>query len=370
MRLVPTECVRDNTFLAKTIYDDYGRPLLKKGTLLTERILKKLQQLQIYSIYIIDKYSDNEIEDIIKPELRQKCIKSVKDSFHYVEKFYNDEVYSSLTAPKKNKLLKVQQNIIRDMQSIAEDLVENILSNKNILVNLVDIKTLDNYTYQHSVNVTIISIILGLALGLNKKSLSELALGALLHDIGKTFVPKEILLKPSPLTPEEFEYIKRHPYDGYNYINLSPCVPTASKLIILQHHERCNGTGYPDGLTTNDINMLANIVSIADVYDALTSKRPYKEPMCPNDAFEYILSNTDVMFKFDLVMAFSKVIVPYPEGTLVRLSTGDIAVVENCTTPYPLRPTVRIVKSNNKLNEGSVVDLRNALSVVISNIEY
>ena len=265
MRLIPIGCVRPDTYLAKTIYDHEGKPLLKAGALLTKRVIKKLREINIYSIYVIDEYSSSEIQDIIKPELRQKSIKKVHDSFMNLEKLYL-EPYLCASSYKRNEILKKQDSIIKELYNVAYELLDNILSNKNVLVNLVDIKTMDNYTYQHSVNVAVLSIVIGMGLKLNKSRLLDLALGALLHDIGKIFVPKEILLKPGKLTP--------------------------------------------DGISADQINLLANVVSIADVYDALTSDRPYKKPMCPNDAFEYILGNADKMFRFDIVNIFSKVIVP------------------------------------------------------------
>lgn len=369
MRLIPIGCVRAQTYLARTIYDDDGKPLLKAGALLTENIIKKLKEINIYSLYVIDEYSKGEIQDIIKPELRQKSIKVVRDSFMNIEKLYL-EPFEATAPQKRNEIIKKQDHIMRKLHNVAYELLDNILSNKNVLVNLVDIKTMDNYTYQHSVNVAVLSIVIGLGLKLNRSRLLDLALGALLHDIGKIFVPKEILLKPGRLTPEEYDEIKKHPQRGYDYVSKCHFISSVSKMIILEHHERCDGTGYPDGITADEINMLANVVSIADVYDALTSDRPYKKPMCPNDAFEYILGNADVMFRFDLVRIFSKVIVPYPEGTMVKLSNGDIAVVQGIPCSYPLRPVVKVIKSEEKSKEGSIIDLSESLSLVISNVEY
>lgn len=369
MRLIPIGCVRPDTYLAKTIYDHEGKPLLKAGALLTKRVIKKLREINIYSIYVIDEYSSSEIQDIIKPELRQKSIKKVHDSFMNLEKLYL-EPYLCASSYKRNEILKKQDSIIKELYNVAYELLDNILSNKNVLVNLVDIKTMDNYTYQHSVNVAVLSIVIGMGLKLNKSRLLDLALGALLHDIGKIFVPKEILLKPGKLTPEEYDEIKKHPKRGYEYVSKFSFISSVSKIIILEHHEKYDGTGYPDGISADQINLLANVVSIADVYDALTSDRPYKKPMCPNDAFEYILGNADKMFRFDIVNIFSKVIVPYPEGTMVKLSNGDIAIVQGTPCDYPLRPIVKVIKSEEKEKEGSIIDLAESLSLVISNIEY
>lgn len=370
MRLIPIECVRENTYLAKTIYDDNGFPLLKEGVLLTETLLKKLESIYIKYIYIVDKYSSEEIEDIIKPELKQKSILAIKNSFKNIEQLYNSANNNQEAFTNNDDLLKQQDNYIMQIQEVAEELLENILSNDNLLVNLVDIKSMDNYTYQHCINVAILSVVIGLGMKLRKSQLLNLTVGAILHDIGKIFISKNILLKNGALTDEEYSAMKMHPEKGYIYLSNSSCISASAKMVILQHHERYDGLGYPNKLKEDKINKLARIVSVADVYDSLTSDRPYRKALSPNYAFEYIIGNVYSMFDYNVVQTFSKVIVPYPEGTLVRLSNGDIAVVEDTFPEYPLRPTIRIIRSTEKEKEGSLINLANNLSLVISNIEY
>ena len=149
---------------------------------------------------------------------------------------------------------------------------------------------------------------------------------------------------------------------GYNYINKSPSIKSCIKVIALQHHERIDGLGYPNALKGDAINKLAKIVSIADVYDALTSDRCYRRALCASDALEYIMANVNKLFDFKIV--------PFPFGTIVKLSTGDIAVVQETQLNYPLRPVVKIVKSSDSKNEGKLLNLINELSVVINNVEY
>ena len=343
MRLVPIESVRTGSYLGKTIYDNSGRILLKSGVLLTEGLIKKIKQLNIFSIYIEDNYSQSEIEDIIKPELRNKATSIIKDTFNNIEKLSN---LKTLNSREKNKIIKEQED------------------NKNLLVSLVDIKSMDMYTYQHCVNVAVISLVLGIGLQLPKSELIDLCTGALLHDIGKVFIPKDLITKEGPLTYEEFLKIKEHPRLGYDYINKSPSIKSCIKVIALQHHERIDGLGYPNALKGDEINKLAKIVSIADVYDALTSDRCYRRALCASDALEYIMANVN------MVQVFSKIIVPFPFGTIVKLSTGDIAVVQETQLNYPLRPVVKIVKSSDSKNEGKLLNLINELSVVINNVEY
>ncbi|MGH4051768.1 MAG: HD-GYP domain-containing protein [Clostridium sp.] len=370
MRLVPIQCVKPGTYLAKTIFDNDGRILLRDGIALTDNFLKRIKQLQIYSIYITDEYSQTILEDVINPELRQTAIKAIKETFYSFEKY---SLYSNNPNFNENKFSKEKQSYFESIGSIAKDIIDEIISKKNVMINLVDIKSMDNYTYQHSVNVAIISLIIGVQLQLNKHELYTLCMGALIHDIGKVLIPKSIILKPGPLTDEEFITIKEHPTKGYNYLKGSLDISAPSRIVALQHHEKIDGTGYPDKLKNKAISRFARIVAIADVYDALTSDRPYKKAFSPNDAVEFIYSHGNTHFDYEMVKAFSKVVVPYPPGTLVRLSTGDIAVVTIILPNFALRPEVKIIKKGNKPTSkeiGSTISLVSHLNIVIQNIEF
>lgn len=367
MRLVPIECIRKNSLLGKNIYTSDGRCLLKAGVVLTDVILKRIKELQIYSLYIIDEYSSDEIEDIIKPELRQKSIAIIKETFSDIERIAS---VHNFERRNMNQYTKREKKYFKSINQIAEELLDNVLSNRNVLLSLVDIKSMDNYTYSHCVNVAVISIVLGISLNLSKRHLTYLCIGALIHDIGKSFVPSEILQKPDVLTTEEFEVIKKHPKTGYDFLGNFSDLSSHIKLIVLQHHERYDGLGYPDGIIGDEISYLSRIVSIADVYDALTSDRPYKRAMCPSDALEYLMSNTGTLFDYEMISVFCKVVIPFPQGTIVSLSNGDIGVVEQTVPNFPLRPIVKIVKSDLENKIGSKVNLIDTLSVVISNVQY
>lgn len=358
MRLVPIECVRSGSYLGKTIYDDNGRILLRAGVALKETLIKKIKEIEINQIYIVDEYSLEEIEDVIAPELRQKSIKVLKNMFSNLTDFHNT-----------HKIID-KQPYIDSINYIAEELLDNILDNENIMISLVDIKSMDNYTYQHSVNVAIISVVIGVGLKLPRFELLNLCIGALMHDIGKIFIPNEIIKKPSSLTDEEFELIKTHPQKGYDYLFNNYTLSSTSKLIIKQHHERVDGLGYPNRLKDEEIFKLSKIVSIADVYDALTSNRPYRKPIHPNDAVEYIMAHSGTFFDHKLVKIFSNFIVPYPIGTIVELSTGDICVVERNNLRYPLRPIVKVIQSSNTDSIDKIIDLLYILPVVIVEVKY
>jgi len=367
MRLVPIECIRENSLLGKDIYTSDGRCLLKSGVVLTDTILKKVKEFKIFSIYIIDEYSSYEIEDIIKPELRQKSISTIKETFYDIQR-----IASVNNFEKRNikDFTKREKKYFKSINKIAEELLDSVLSNKNVLLSLIDIKSMDSYTYAHSVNVAVISIVIGISLSLSKRNLTYLCIGALIHDIGKSFIPSEILQKPGSLTYEEFEIIKTHPKCGYDFLGEFLTLSSQIKMIVLQHHERFDGLGYPNGITGKKISYLARIVCIADVYDALTSDRPYKRAMCPNDVLEYLMSNAGTLFDYDIINVFCKVVIPFPQGTIVSLSNGDIGIVEETLPNFPLRPIIKIVKSDGLTEIGSKINLIDTLSIVISKIQY
>lgn len=369
MRIIPVEAVHEGSYLAKTIYDNDGRVLLREGVQLTQLMLRRIKMLQILSIYINDEYSDNVIEDIIKPELRQKTIQTIKSTFNSLEKytFYTQRAES---AGQQKELIKSRQKYFQSIGDITATIVDEVLSQNKVLVNIVDIKSADNYTYQHCVNVAILSIIIGIQLQLKRDELYTLCMGALLHDIGKVFIPKEIILKNDKLTQGEFEIIKEHSFKGYEYLKGSFDITAPMRIIVLQHHEKVNGQGYPEQKKGNDIHKLARIVAVADVYDALTSDRPYRRALCPNEALEYIMGGGGSLFDFDVVKAFAKVVVPYPEGTLILLSSGEVGVITENNVLFPLRPKVKIIKSKDSFRISTHIDLAVELNLVIKDIQY
>lgn len=367
MRLVPIQYVKSGSFLAKSIYDDKGAVLLREGVKLTDNYIKRIMQLGIFSMYINDEYSEKEVEDLIKPELRQKAIKTIKDTFYSFDKFNST---SSKNIMDDKKLATEKQNYFKSIGEIVMEIIDELLGRKTVLINVVDIKSLDNYTYQHSVNVAVLSLVLGIQLQLNKKKLYDLCLGALIHDVGKALISNDILLKTDKLTNEEINVIREHTLKGYDFLKGSIDISSIARIIALQHHEREDGKGYPEGRNGDEINELAKIVAVADVYDALTSDRPFRKAMSPNDAVEYIMANGQTQFDYEVVKAFSKTIVPYPEGTVVRLSNGEIAVVEEVFPNFTLRPKVKIIKKKDEKGEDIYIDLRSELGLVISAPEY
>lgn len=342
MRFVPTYCLREDMVLGDNLYNNYGELMLAGGTVLTKEYVRAIHRLQYNGVYIEDDISkDIHILNIINDNVRAQTVKGIKDVFIHFEKG------NPKTA--KTDMKKVKQQI--------ENIVDEIFANRHLMVNMVDMKVFDDYTYYHSVNVAVLSIVLGVALKMDRGELCNLGFAALLHDIGKVFVSREILNKAGKLTPSEFEEIKTHSLLGCNHIKKGYGVAASSYMGILDHHEKYEGGGYPHNLKGQNISWYGRIISIADVYDALTSDRPYRKAMLPSDAMEYVMASNNTQFDPKVVEVFVKKIAPYPIGTCVRLSNGLTGIVVQNYESLCMRPRVRIFMDNDRDVEPYEIDL-------------
>ena len=235
------------------------------------------------------------------------------------------------------------------------------------MLNMIDLRTYDDCTYKHSLRVALISVYMGVVMELNNVDLFQLALSGVLHDIGKMSISKDILNKQGKLTDTEFEEIKKHPSEGVALAeSLYHCQPQVLSGIMC-HHEKYDGTGYPNGLKGCAIPLFGRIIALADVYDALTSVRPYRKPCFPNEAIEYIMGSAEQQFDLALIKEFLKVVAAYPDGTIVRLSNGEEAVVIKNHTGNMMRPTVRLLRT------AKTIDLYNdtsAYNITIESMGY
>lgn len=198
-----------------------------------------------------------------------------------------------------------------------DSIIGKIIGQDETLVNLIDLKFHDDYTFFHSVNVAILSLLMGVELNLKKDELLNLGLSAILHDIGKMFVRNEVLDKVGRLEPLEIKEI--------------------------QHHERYDGKGYPDGAAGKDIHLFGRIISIADVYDELTANRPFRESMNASEAIRHIIKNQNILFDGHLTNIFIKKVAPYPVGTYVRLNSGHSGIVFKNSSNHFDRPIVKLI---------------------------
>ena len=240
----------------------------------------------------------------------------------------------------------------------VNEMVKSIFRNKDALISLTRLKSFDEYTFTHSVNVTVLSIALARELKFTKEHIDLIGLGAMLHDIGKMRVPEKILNKPGKLTPDERIEIQKHTTLGYELLKAREDIPELSMLIAYEHHERADGTGYPCGKKLLEINSGSQVSNVVDVYDALTSARVYKPGMPPPHALSFIKARAESEFNPDYVDKFIEVIGIFPIGSVVELNTGQIGIVKEINRDNLFEPSVLVVMTaqHQRLGAGRLID--------------
>jgi len=349
MRLVLTENLKEDMELAKPIYEN-GNVLLNIGVKNLYKYKKKLLEMGIKHLYIEDKYSYNiEINEAIKDSTRRNGKRIVANTFDKI----------------KNGFLDLNT---QELKGVVEDITDELVLNEDVLLNLVSLKSTSNYTYEHSVNVSVICIALGKMLGYSKNELYKLGMGGMLHDVGKTLVPAEILNKPARLTDYEYQVMKNHPELGFNYLQQIESISPLSRIVVYSHHERVDGSGYPRGLKEDEIHEFARVAAIADVFDALTSDRVYRDRWPTYKAAEYIMNHTEELFDYQLVKKFLPQVSFYPNGSEVILSSGYRAVVKDQNVGFPTRPVLRLIEDDEGNELDKELDLLKHMNIVITKV--
>jgi putative nucleotidyltransferase with HDIG domain len=232
-------------------------------------------------------------------------------------------------------------------RSMIDGLAQAVSQNRTALLALTTLKNYDNYTFTHMVNVSILTMGQGRALGIDGVLLREFGLAALMHDIGKVRTPLEVLNKPDKLTDDEFTIMKRHTVDGAEILRATPDIPALAPVVAFEHHLRLDGTGYPAAVKRESLNLATMLCSISDVYDAMRSQRKYQQAFPSDRILEVLKRNDGQQFDQHLVRRFAQLIGIYPVGNLVRLNSGAIAVVTMVHAPDPHRPRVKVVVEGN-----------------------
>lgn len=348
MRFVSVEKVIDDMVIAKDLFRADGTIVLGKGVKLKGRYIDRIKELGIKHIYIEDNTIPEVIvKDIVKEETRQDGIVLIKN------------VMDNLTLSDHISVEEVKETV--------NEIVNQLMKNDEIVINLAEIRATDDYTFGHSVNVGVLSIVTGISMGYLKDDLMELGVGAILHDVGKMRVPQEILQKPGKLTNEEYDEIKKHTIYGYDILKSNDGISETSKRIALLHHERFDGNGYPNEISGEKIHQFARIVSVADVYDALTTDRVYKDKIKTYQAIEYMISAGGHQFDYNIVRKFLSNIAIFPLGKGVILNTGQKGYVVKVRKDFPTRPVIKIIynPNNKKIKEPFDLDLIHNNSVFI-----
>jgi len=325
--------------IGKNIIDGNDRVLLTAGQVLNDRYIKRIRDLYIDYIFIQD---DLEIEDPVPP-VRPATISKATESF---KRCYQ-------------QCVKTGKVNVRAVESQVDNIINDLLNNCEIMYGMSEVKEYDDYTYEHSVNVCVLSLILGIDQDYSKLQLQALGIGSMLHDIGKIKIPLEVINKPSQLTYEEFIEVKKHPLTGFKLATQSNDLPRGAGQAILQHHEHIDGRGYPRGIDEASIHEYGLIVAVADVFDALITDRPYRRGFSNYEAVQIIQGETGTHLSKRFVDALLRHVNLYPPGTVVILSNDDMAIVTQDNLSDRNRPRLKLLfDTNGKAYEmDNVMDL-------------
>lgn len=321
MKFVKPKDLTTDMLPVRSIYNKRHELLLAANHPLTPQIIARLEMMGLKGILVYDEYSSmEEYRGYISEDSRYEAVNALMD-------------------------LSIDKVIY-----CVNDIVDQLMANNDILLDMSDLQFYDSDTYEHSMNVCLLSTACGIVIGLDDPSLRKLAVGAMLHDIGKMSISKDILNKPGKLNVEERKIINTHPQRGYDMTYDNYSVSVDSRMCILCHHENWDGSGYPNNLKADGIPYLARIVHVADVYDAMCQKRAYKDEYNPVEVIEYLYANCGSMFDKNIVSGFLRSVVVFPVGTRVELSNGEKAVVIRNRASYVTRPVVCLEKDKSILD--------------------
>lgn len=302
----------------------------------------------------------SEIKNISVERLKKIVEDDSLEPRKMIKKTYFNAV--SFTRGVINKIKSGEKVNIKKAKRVVETMVDQILEQEQLLLGMTAIKDYDEYTYYHSVNVSILSIALAQRLGMNRKLLTELGMVALFHDIGKMDIPYEILNKPTNFTPEEWDIIKKHPVRGVmTLLKLKKldALTIRSAIVAFEHHLNFDHTGYPKVRNSIELDFFTRIVSLADQYDAMTSSRVYSRiPMSPDKALSIMMERAGSQLDPLLFKFFINMVGVFPIGTLVMLNTRELGLVYESNQLFPDRPRVMIITDNKgNRTESRVIDL-------------
>ncbi|MFC0273274.1 HD-GYP domain-containing protein [Metabacillus herbersteinensis] len=341
MRLVTLERCQAGVQLGKPIYSENGKILLSKGTELTDSFIARLKKLNIYTVYIDDDASEGiDILESIPVKVLNEATATITEGLGTLSEF-------NLSKPTLQAMIRTEK-AVASFQSIFKEIINCLNENRTVLNLLATTKIHENHVYTHSLNVSIYACQLAIENGLSLKAIEEIGLGALLHDLGKIFVSPDVLNKPGRLTEAEFELMKSHSELGFNILRKVHEVPLVVAHCALQHHERLDGAGYPRGLKGNEIHPYAKIMSVADVFDAVTSHRVYRPAMLPHKAMELLYAGSGTQFDTNQLNLFKNCVAIYPQGLTVKLNDGRTGIVTKYNFHSVGRPEIRIIREKDQ----------------------
>lgn len=339
MRILQLQHVEPGMILGKPIYDSQGNVLLGSGLPLTDLYLERLAEMGISRVFIQEDLSEQlDVREVLPDLLRARTVVGFRKAFGA----------KGVHLPSANRLV--------------DELVSEILAADFAIINLNNLKQATADRFQHSVDTCALGVAFGSRFGISGDRLKKFALGLLLHDIGLTVLPPGTLGKSEPLTGALESQYRQHPEIGWQMLREFDEVSPLTRAVILHHHERWDGSGYPHGLKGDKISEFGQIGGLIQAYDSLTSDRPHRQGLKAHEAIELFIGTADRQFNAELVRAFVRKVPAFPIGATVVLSTGDTAVVTDFHAELPLRPPVRL------LDDGRLLDLAQEPSIVIDRI--
>lgn len=312
-KLIPVISCSENQILAENVFDDEGILIAIRNTILTKYVIEKIRLFEVDSIWVYEDVDNfNEV-----------------DSYEaHIDEFKSEYVRDTLLIKKTiMELSKGEQLDIDLVNDVTTSLFQEIMYSHSTVRYISRLKDYNEYTYYHSMNVAIYSTLIGKWMGFDEENLKELTKAGLLHDVGKAKTPNHILNKKGKLTREECVVMREHAFDGYLMIKDDESIGDNIKKAVLMHHEREDGSGYPQGLKGEDINYFAKIVAVADSYDAITSNRPYRNKVSPFEAIDIFVKTGMEAFDIEVFMTFFKNIVNCYIGEKAEISDGRIGEI-------------------------------------------
>ena len=337
-----TANLRPGMIVAESVYTYNGRLIIQENTELTPDIISKLKHYAIKTVYILVKDSPEKTENTNNTDndnQKPTYFERIEQSEDF--KKFQSQFDSCLTGFKKtlnDMIIKSGDGLVDEMISEIESILERSRNPLHLLEMMQCMRGYDDLTYAHSINVALICNVIGTWMNLSHDDIETLMIAGMLHDIGKLRIPPEIIQKPSKLTDNEYAIIKKHPEYGYEILSTKNLNST-TKLAALQHHERYDGKGYPNGLKGNEIDLFSGIVAIADVYDAMTADRIYRKGICPFPVLEHMELQKELYEPGALYKFIERTVEAYI-NTEVKLSNGDVGRVVLLNKNFLSRPIV------------------------------
>ena len=358
MRRISIDMVRPGMILGKAILGGNSQVLLNANVEIKPQYVSYLKSLGIEHVYVKDsRIEDALIKDVIKEETRQEARIMVKNIMQNIE-----------TPGEKPKSINVDDKEL--LQTVAT-IIEELIQNKDMVVQLSDIRAKSDYLFAHCVNCSVLATLVALKMHYNYVDLKHLVTGTMLLDLGMITVPENIVNKPGELTEDERKTIQTHPLYGFEIFKKTQIFDARAGMVILQHHERIQGQGYPNGLSGDKIHKSAQIVGIVDVYDALTSVRPFRKAFPPYRAIEMLMSWGGEYFNLEILQHFLSLVAAYPYGSHVFLSNGESGLVIANNPGLTLRPVVRVLYQGRDLaphHSPYDLDLSDSLDLTITDV--